>query len=55
MREAPGEGSALNGDHLSSDPAVALLDASDIGTVAHTRDGQPAATDAPAVIEGEVQ
>jgi len=52
---ALGECSALNVDNLFSDPAVALLDAADIGTVAHTWADKPVVTDAPAVIEGEVQ
>ena len=55
MQEAPGECSALNVDNLFSDPAVALLDAADIGTVEQSWADRPTVTDPPAVIEGELQ
>jgi hypothetical protein len=55
MQEAPGDCAALNVDNLFADPAVALLTAEDIGTVAHTWADKPLVTDPPAVIEGNVQ
>jgi len=56
MKEDTSGGCAsLNVDSLFSDPALVLPTAGDIGAVSFTWADRPDVTDAPAVIEGEVQ
>ncbi len=55
MQTDAGGCTALNIGSLFTDPALALPTASDIGTVSFTLAEKPVVTDAPAVIEGELQ
>jgi len=55
MQADPGGCGTLNIASLFNDPALQLPTASDIGTVSFTLADKPVVTDAPAVIEGEIQ
>ncbi len=56
MREDTSGGcDTLNVDSLFADPALTLPTPADIGDVSFTWDDRPTVTDAPAVIEGEIQ